>query len=188
MTQHATIMWDQDGIHANWTRGFNIYCGRDTDEVWTSWSHYKTWGWDTDRFLKTLDRFGAEGHFRNLEAHEDALEAHRILDGHNLRQIVVTDKPNDQAFIDSQHWLFSHGIFPYTSIRSADKTEFLQFALPDDKLYAIDDRVENVQALLAAGVEAYLRDQPWNRYVTDLPRVDDCLEFARIVLTGIGAE
>ena len=180
-----TVMWDQDGIHARWTRGFNVYCGRPADEVWLSWSHYKSWGWDTPQFLKALDSFGEEGHFRNLDAHEDALAAHRLLDTYDIRQIVVTDKPNDRAFVDAQHWLHDHGIYPYMFIRSADKTEFMEYAVPGDRLYAIDDKVENVQALLESGVEAYLRDQPWNQHVTDLPRVHNCLEFAEIVLKGV---
>jgi FMN phosphatase YigB (HAD superfamily) len=45
----------------------------------------------------------------------------------------------------------------------------------------LDDGVHNVEALQAAGIRAYLRDQRHNQS-SDLPRVADLAEFANLIL------
>lgn len=175
-------MWDQDGVLADWTGGFNPFCERPCEEEWQSWSHYKSWGWDTPTFLTKLDEFGTAGHFGRLKPLPDGVAGFQMLDRiGGVRQVVVTDKPNDRAFHDARAWLTDFNLFPEAIVRSADKTIVLAYADPGDVVYAIDDRVENVQALIDVGINAYLRDQPWNRHVDHLPRTPDAVAFARIV-------
>lgn len=75
-------------------------------------------------------------------------------------------------------WLAEHHA-PYDSLTfSHDKT-----IVPAD--YAVDDNINNYDALEAAGVAVWLIDQPWNRDGADKQvrrRVNSLSEFADIVL------
>jgi 5'(3')-deoxyribonucleotidase len=71
-------------------------------------------------------------------------------------------------------WLATHAI-PHDSLTfTADKS------LLNVDVF-LDDGIHNVEALHAAGIPAYLRDQPHNQTST-LPRVADVATFARKIL------
>jgi hypothetical protein len=48
--------------------------------------------------------------------------------------------------------------------------------------YALDDRVENVQSMIDAGIHAFLLTRPWNEHA-DLPRVSSVAEYVDLVLS-----
>lgn len=180
MTRPALVIWDEDGVLFKWTARMNVYCGRPADEVWDTWSHYKTWGMTTPEFLAKLDAFGRDGGFLSGDPHWDGIMAWHALEAHSrIGNVSITAKPNDEGFNDAGDWLSIYGV-RMQRFRSDDKT-ILCGQYVNRELFALDDNVDHVEALLAKGVRAFLRDQPWNRHATHLPRVDDALDFAAIV-------
>jgi hypothetical protein len=181
MTRPAVVIWDEDNVLFQWTRQFNIFTGHDADEVWTSWSHYKMWGWTTPEFLARLEEFSDAGGYAQGEPHWDGIIALGGLNAHKrIGNVSITAKPNQRGFDDAGHWLGSFGIV-IPRIMSDDKTILANAYGDSRRVFGIDDNVDHVEAMLAAGMDAYLRDQPWNRYAEHLPRVDDALDFTAIV-------
>lgn len=180
MSRPAVVIWDEDGVLFKWTAQMNVYCDRPADEVWDTWTHYKTWGMTSPEFLAKLNQFGLDGGFADGEPHWDGIMAWHALASHaRIGCVSITAKPNVAAFEDAAAWLSSYGI-RMTRYCSDDKT-ILHGQYKGREMFALDDNVGHVEALLAKGVRAYLRDQPWNQDATHLPRVFDALEFARIV-------
>lgn len=180
MSRRVVVIWDEDGVLFQWTPKMNVYCGRPADEQWDTWSHYKTWGMTTPEFLAKLDQFGLDHGFLSGQPHWDGIMAWHALNAHRLiGNVSITAKPNEQGFKDAGDWLATHGI-RMTRFRSDDKT-ILCDQFQNRTLFALDDNVDHVEALLSKGVKAYLRDQPWNQYATHLPRVNDALDFAKLV-------
>lgn len=176
------IMWDMDGIGFQWTRYFNVWNGRDADEVWTSWHHaQESWGMTLDEFLAENASFGKNGGFRHGEPYPDFVEAFQRLQSHPLiTSAVITDKPGSEAMADCVAWLDDLGCTPDWIVSSRDKTYVLEFKEPYHIVFGIDDHPGHVRAMLAKGIRAALRDRPWNRAADyqDLPRVHSLHEFA----------
>jgi hypothetical protein len=180
VTRPALVVWDEDNVLYQWARQFNVFMGRPADEEWTEWSHYKVWGMTTPEFLAKLEEFSNEGGYAQGEPHWDGVMALGALNAHKrIGNVSVTAKPNRRAFDDAGDWLRSFGIV-IPRYMSEDKTIMVS-AAHDRKIFGIDDNVGHVEAMLSAGMDAYLRDQPWNRYAEHLPRVDDALDFTYIV-------
>lgn len=87
--------------------------------------------------------------------------------------VIVTDRPS--TMVDqTRQWLDRHGLQHIEFLISKDKTVL-------NPGIAVDDRLENVIAMRAAGIDAYLLRRDWNRSGKDLPSVKDMKEFATIV-------
>lgn len=141
-----------------------------------TWYFYRAWGLTDQEFGEQVNAGVAAGWiFRNGEPLRWSLEGAKALkaDGHTIH--VVTDRffgPAGDAQAATVEWLTRWG-FPYDSVTfSKDKTVVRLDAM-------VDDRLENYDALEAAGVEAYLLDQQWNREIgDDRRRVKTVYDFA----------
>lgn len=181
----AAIMGDLDGVfnefvepaHPDLCEHFEI--PEEDRKPWLTWNHHiDAYGRTNEEFVVWLTKFAEKGLFTAAPPRLGTVEAiRRVTDaGHTLH--IVTDRP-EAAHDATRFWLDDHD-FPYETLQfSRDKTVFMD--LVPGPYYAIDDRVENVQALRKAGVNAFLLTWPWNAHA-DLPRVSSVDAFANLVL------
>lgn len=162
------VGFDIDGV------GFNFAdsCKRYLDHIgqghlWKSgptpepfWDWYKDWGWTTQQFLEFCHA-GADAGFIFAgdirEGYADSVgAAHRL----GCEVIIATDRSFGTSPEVSQkltvEWLDQHGIEYDELIFTADKT------VANCDMF-IEDKLENYDALVAAGVDAYLLNRPWNK-------------------------
>lgn len=122
------------------------------------WHFYRKWGIDDQRFLQLCHSGADEGHIfsggikRGAKAAMDRIA--KVAEIH-----IVTDRSfgsTPQVSQDlTRRWLAKYKI-PYDTLTfSADKT-----SVPTDMF--VEDKLENYDALTAAGVKAYLINRPWN--------------------------
>lgn len=152
------------------------------DRVHPNWDFYEGWGLDLNGFLKHFkDGVDAGTIFRIGEPLEGAVEATKRLAaaGHTVH--IVTDRsvgtePGASARATAA-WLADHGFVFHSLTISSDKT-----SVPTDVF--IEDKLENYDALVAAGVDAYLVNREWNEIPggDDRQRVDSVAEFVDRVI------
>lgn len=146
-----------------------------------NWSFYKTqWGMTTPEFLTACKEAVLSGHlFWQGPVFPDAVDViRRLSERHQI--VVVTDRGFSGAEQECQdatrHWLATKNI-PYDELHfTADKTQVGLDAM-------VDDKVENVEALLDAGVDTYLMVRRHN-YRSHIPadrRVNNWWEFEEIL-------
>ena len=160
---------DIDGVGFN----FGDSCKRYLDHIgqghlWKSgpnpepyWDFFKDWGWTGSEFVDFCNR-GADAGFifsgPMRPGYREMIDEIANM-GHEI--IIATDRPfgstpdvSEKLTVD---WLHEHEI-NYDELHfTADKTT------ANCEMF-IDDKVENHEALLAAGVDCYLLDRPWNRH------------------------
>lgn len=125
------------------------------------WEFYKDWGFSDSEFKHHV-RKGVDAGIVFLygAAHEGTKEAWEALKaaGHDI--IVGTDRDSlggPNARKNTYDWLEREGLAPDEVHFQANKT------LVPDCDYFVDDKLENYDALDAAGVKVYLWDRPWNQ-------------------------
>lgn len=180
---------DLDGVVYDFARHVQRYLieheGHSLEELafLDSWNFWIEWGWDDERFMRACDQAVDAGVlYATGEPNAGAVEAlRRIADaGHELH--VVTARSSGTApaaaLVATESWLDTYEI-PYSSLTmSADKT-----VVPTDVF--VDDSLANYDALVLAGVRAYLLNQPWNApYDDGRRRVADVAEFADAILSS----
>jgi hypothetical protein len=150
------------------------------------WAFYEGWGLSLEDFLQMCHDGADAGFVFSGPVRPGVKEAFDIIIGLGHEIIIITDRAFGTTPEVSQQltveWLDFHEL-NYDELHfSGDKT-----VVPTD--YFIEDKLSNYDALVAAGVDTFLVDRPWNQ--TDLPdarrRVDGIREYARI-LTLIGQE
>lgn len=162
------VGFDIDGIGFN----FGDSCKRYLDHIglghlWKSgpnpepyWDFFKDWGWDSKQFVEFCNA-GADAGFifggPVREGYAEALKAVAEM-GHHI--IVATDRPfgstpevSEKLTVD---WFAQHGMEYDELWFTADKT------LPDCQFF-IEDKLENYDALVDAGVKAFLLNRAWNK-------------------------
>lgn len=182
----STVMWDLDGVACLWVENFHPklceWEGYD-HSPWVTWHHYRNYGMSDEAFVKRLYQYGDEGGFGDQKPVSGFREAVKQIHRAGHIQCVVTDRP-ESAHADTAWWVEEYAPEMETLDFSRDKTVFKKHGEPT--YYAIDDRIENVEAMRQAGIFAYLFTWPWNE-ASDLPRVSTLQEFADIVTGGRGA-
>jgi len=151
--------------------------------VFEEWDFFKRWGWDTARFLDVCHQLADAGHLFVGKAEPGSAEAWQRLAAAGHRVHVKTDRafganggqPSRNATL---RYLVDEG-FPFHSVLfTADKTEgtFCHMGL--------EDKLENYDALDAAGTKIVLINRPWNRVPggDTRRRVSTVAEFADMVL------
>jgi hypothetical protein len=180
---------DLDGVCYDFAGGLREWLvaarGRDRSSMSDpqGWHFYSAqWGLTVPEFLAECTAAVDAGH---LFAVGDPLDGvadgigRLLAAGHRVH--LVTDRAGfgapGAAEANTRRWLAAHGIAFTTLTLSGDKT-----VVPTDVF--IDDRVENVVALTAAGVRTYVRDQAWNRHLDGPPddRVADFTTFVDRIL------
>ncbi len=148
------------------------------------WNFFERWGMSQREFVEHCNRGVDAGIIFRGPARKRAGSAIRRIKkaGHEVH--IVTDRSFGRSPLDSQYatmdWLAQHNI-PYDSITfSADKT-----IVPTDMF--VEDKLENYDALDAAGTEVYLISRPWNRRNDNRRRISGITEFANIVTERVTA-
>jgi hypothetical protein len=147
------------------------------------WEFYLDWGLTDAQFIDACHKGVDAGIiFRSGGTLPGASAAlHRIADaGHEIH--IVTDRSfgtDDASQRMTREWAAEHDL-PYTSLSfSRDKT-----VVPTDVF--VEDKLENYDALTAAGRVVYLIDRPWNQVPggDDRRRVGSISDFADAVVSG----
>ena len=143
------------------------------------WEFYEDWGYDLEEFKRWChDGVNLDIIFNYGGPHPRAKEAWDMLraNGHTIH--VATDRPfgkDGKGEAITRSWLDRYGLKFDSLTFTADKT-----IVAGD--VAIDDKVENHDALEAAGIDSYLLTRAWNKHSPTNKRVLDVYHFAELVL------
>ncbi len=176
------VGWDLDGcVHGfiercNWIRRMN----KEKEFTRGSWYFYRRVGMDDRAWVKWCDKAADSGHLFGGTMLPGSVEASwRVHDmGHT--NVVITDRSFGRVPQISESLTITNlkdNNFSYDEIHfSRDKTLF-------DVDMMVEDKLENYDALVAAGVDAYLIDEPWNRVSGGdaRKRIRNIGEFANMV-------
>jgi len=193
MSLPPVIPWDigvdVDGVLYDFIGALREHItGSDDPEILpfaNSWEFYKKWGLTDQQFLNHYSEGVHAGKvlwegqpYANTREGWDTL----LTAGHRIHIITDRQPPGaeEEAMSATRHWLASHDLNPTSVVFSADKTHILHLAQDGKRVAFIDDRPENVHALRAAGILAFIMNRPWNQDVQG-ERVNDLLEFANII-------
>ncbi len=146
----------------------------------TRWSFYEDWGFSLQEFKGLCDEGVDAGYIFRIGA---PIDRFRLGDQTRLRQAghtlhAVTDRSFGRpgaSQLATMDWLERHGIWPDSITYTADKASVRLD-------YLLDDKPENVEALLETGCRAFLRDQPWNQHATHLPRLHSVADYIKEIL------
>lgn len=180
----ARVGVDLDGVCYDFSSSLRYYlwgwCRYDeaTLPEPTRWEFYEDWGLTLDQFIEVCNEGVNAGvifsHGDPFPGTKDALLALKAK-GHTIH--IVTDRSfgsNGRSEGATRAWLDRHKL-PFDSITfSADKT-----IVNTD--FFVDDKLQNYDALRAAGVEVYLYDRPWNQDIEPRLRVPSLAAFVREV-------
>lgn len=144
------------------------------------WYFYKDWGMSTQSFLQHCHDgadagiiFGEGGQRDNASRAVNRISRH----GHSIH--IITDRSFGTTPAVSEKntrlWLDQNGFVYDTIDFSADKT-----CRKTDVF--IEDKLENYDALVEAGVDCYLVNRPWNTKRDKRKRVFDIEHFADLIL------
>lgn len=179
---------DLDGIGHVFSAGVldHLHC-EGLEHLWKSgptpdpyWDWYKDWGWTDQQFVEFCNRAADHGCLFTGHVREGFVETIQKI--YQLRHYVVliTDRSFGSTPQVSQNltveWLRENDI-PYDElIFSRDKT-----VRPTDVF--VEDRIENYDALVGKGTNAFLVNRAWNR--VDPPdyrkRIDSIIEFGNLI-------
>lgn len=182
------VGFDLDGVCYDFAESLRTYLrAADLDNNYSiydgevdKWHFYLDWGMTLEEFIDHCNK-GADlqwifgyGHPR-----DNAPDAMNFVKNLGNTVHIITDRSFGSWPIVSERntkqWLTAYGFEYDTLTFSADKT-----CVETDMF--IEDKLENYDALDAAGVEVYLVDRPWNQDVGDSRRrVKSVQEFATIV-------
>ncbi len=137
----------------------------------TQWNFWHDWGMSKQEWRAHFNNGVKRGTLFGLGTRLDHGLIDQLFLSHSIH--IVTHRPEGAART-TETWLARHGVRYDTLTFTEDKT-----LVPVD--VAIDDKPDNVRALLAEGTAAVLYDRPWNQEATDLPRVGSWSEFAQHV-------
>lgn len=163
----ARVGFDLDGVLYNFGDSVKRYLDHtDRGHLWKSgptpapfWDFYKDWGWTGAEFVQMCNEGADAGFIFTGPAREGAVEAvGRVASlGHEI--IIITDRQfgttPKSSHDNTYEWLESHGIEYDELVFSADKT-----CVPTD--FFVEDKLENYDALVAAGTNTFLINRSWN--------------------------
>lgn len=140
------------------------------------WDYFLGWGMNLEEWLTSYAAGVDAGQILwRGDPLPGALEAFKTLHerGHTIH--IVTDRAiGADPEAATKAWLGEHGL-DYDSLTfSRDKT-----VVETD--FFIEDRLQNADAINAAGGRCYLINRPWNRDDDERPRVDSLEEFVAAV-------
>jgi hypothetical protein len=202
MTKKVAAIIDIDGVVYPFSTTLSLiaaeHTGRpisDFPEALT-WNFYKDqWNMTTPEFLELM-AIGAKhyglfgGATEPFPRSVEGLHRLRAMDVHvHFATDCGDDEDSTGARANRLIWLPAFGIdlgdFDITF--TADKPSVaLPYVEDGYHVVAIDDKVENYEALLDCGADAFLQTRKWNEHIV-AKRVDDLVEFADHVASSINA-
>jgi hypothetical protein len=166
---------DLDGVLYNFGDSVHRYLKSiGKGDLWKSgptlkpyWDFYKDWGWTGREFVDMCNAGADAGYIFTGPIREGAKQAMDRIARTGNEVIIVTDRPfgstPEVSHRNTVEWLLQHGIWYDELHFSADKTVGKCDVFVEDKL-------ENYDALVAAGTKVWLINRAWNSDVSsDLP-------------------
>lgn len=184
----ARVGFDLDGVLYNFGDSVKRYLdATERGHIWKSgptetpfWDFYKDWGWTGQQFVEMCNEGADAGFIFCGPARENAVESvGRVAAlGHDI--VIITDRQfgttPEVSHKNTENWLAQHGIEYDELVFSADKT-----CVPTD--FFVEDKLENYDALVAAGTNTFLINRAWN--VVDggdaRMRISDVSDYATFV-------
>lgn len=161
------IGFDLDGVLYNFGDSVKRYLDHiGQGDVWKSgptqkpyWDFYKDWGWTGKQFVDLCNAGADAGFIFTGPVRGSAVLAVKAVKDMGHEVVIITDRQfgstPEVSHNNTRNWLAQHGI-PYDELHfSADKT------CVDTDMF-VEDKLENYDALDAAGVEVYLINRAWN--------------------------
>jgi uncharacterized HAD superfamily protein len=146
----------------------------------SEWYFYRHWGMTDSEFVNHCHKGVDAGFvFSHGGARDNSPDAVRFVKdlGHSVH--IITDRSfgstPERSHFATKQWLYLNDI-PYDTLDfSADKT------CRETDMF-IEDKLENYDALVAAGVDCYLVNRPWNMVPGDnRKRIKSIQEYATII-------
>lgn len=161
----------------------------DGSDVWRMWEAWKQYGCDPDAYWELWTRFAHEGGYVSTPPYPEAATALRGLawEGHRIHLVTARGFMEHASEIRAwtPQWLEEYAL-PYDTLTfTRDKPGAMrELGVTFD--FAVDDSPRNYEALDAAGVEVYLREQPHNEewhtaHRPSVRAVSSLSEFAYII-------
>lgn len=153
-------------------------------KTWTQWNMWEDYGCNKDQWVEVVGSLAVAGGLYHSQPYPGAVEAlWRLHDaGHEIHLVTARGFHNNALQIRewTHEWVYDNNI-PGKLTFAEDKGEV---AKKIGATHAIDDRVENAEAMQKAGVDVYLVSQPHNfsRYWNEARRVDSLSEFVDRIL------
>lgn len=182
------VGFDSDGVLDNFGEGVKAALeAKGLGHLWKSgptkgsfWNFFEDWGWDYSQFKELVD-WGVDngyiftGHWR--EGAQDAVRRVAEL-GHEI--VIITDRKFGSTPANSEKntiAAFQAAGIEYDELWfSADKT-----CAPTHMF--VEDKLENYDALVAAGTHTFLINRPWNQVPEGdaRMRIDNVSQYADFV-------
>lgn len=147
------------------------------------WDFYKYWHMTTAEFVQICNDGVEAGYIFSGDIRPNAVEAVERIAALGHQIIIITDRSFGLSPRSSERatteWLAQHGIEYDELVFSADKT-----IVPTDLF--VEDKLENYDKLVNAGVDAYLITRDWNvvpggdarQRISDISEYADAVERA----------
>ena len=176
------VGFDCDGVLYDWHASVRQHLGLDLEQAPNpaTWRFHQDWGFSREAFVQAVhagvDSGVVFGWGEPMTGAREALTRVKAA-GHSIH--IATDCGGfgtpGVAQASRIKWLTDNDL-PFDTITfGSDKTIV-------DVDCMIDDKLDNYQDLERAGTNAYLFDQPWNRFATDVRRVHSLQEYVNDVL------
>lgn len=182
------VGFDLDGVGYNFGDSVKRYLdATERGHIWKSgptpkpfWDFYKDWGWTGAEFVQMCNEGADAGYIFCGPARDGFVDSVRRVAELGHEVIIVTDRQfgstPEVSHKNTENWLAEHGIEYDELVFSADKT-----CVPTDMF--VEDKLENYDALVAAGTHTFLINRAWNvveggdtRF-----RINDVTEYADFV-------
>lgn len=188
MTEPMTVIFDIDDVLMPWAESVHLKCVEAKlalpDSTWSQWRMWEDYGCTKEQWLEVVNAQAVEGGIYHQEPYPGVLEAIDDLWLAGAEIHLVTAR----GFFDhgdlirkwTGDWVEQNYI-PGKLHFAQDKG---RVAKEIGATHAIDDRLDNVKDLVAAGVDAFLMTQPHNRnlYFREDRRVPNVPEFVKRIL------
>jgi hypothetical protein len=176
------IGWDLDGVNYGFIEGCNDIRRSQGEPEFTPgvWYFYREVGMTDEDWVAWCHKAADDGLLFNHPPLPGAVDAFRRVKRLGHTNVVITDRAFGRTPQVSQKittgWLNTER-FEYDELYfDKDKTKY-------DVDMMVEDKLENYDALIDAGVDAYLIDRPWNQITGGdaRKRISDVSEFADMV-------
>lgn len=177
------VGFDSDGVLDNFGEGVKSALeARGQGDVWKSgptkkpfWNFYEDWGWDFEQFKDLVDWGVDNGYIFTGHWRPGAVETVRAVKRMGHQVVIITDRSWGTDPMNSQRntiAAFEKAGIPY------DKLLFSRDKTIEKTHIFVEDKIENYDAITAAGTECWLINRSWNEVGRDnRNRIQDVTQF-----------
>lgn len=178
-----TVGFDLDGVGYDFGASVRRYLDsigrtygwKDDAEEPHTWNFFEYWNMDRHEFKEICDAGADAGYIFSGPQREGFSEAVGRVAALGHHVVIITDRSFGSSprisHRATEEWLRQHDVYYDQLIFSADKT-----VMKTD--FFVEDKLENHDALEAAGTRCYLINRPWNLLEDDRRRINSVSEYA----------